>query len=78
MRNKPMLHPNYRGAKHKPDYIRKYDVLEEKQCKFCGAEATNIVTYDMPVKDNMVMKVTRCTKCDNLLHFASPRPRTEE
>ena len=75
MRNKPLLHRNYRGAAHKPDYLYKYDTVEKKSCKFCGADPKDIVTYDMPLKDGRQMKVTRCTKCDNLVHFASPRPR---
>lgn len=79
MRNtKPMLHKNFKGAKHKPDYIRKYDETASKPCKFCGADPKDIVIYDMPIKGGKMVKVRRCTKCDNLLIVGKVKARTEE
>ena len=78
---RPILHKNYEGAVHKPDYIHKYNVTVKNSCKFCGAKPKDIVVYDMPVKNSdkadkthHAIKVTRCTCCDNLLYFGEPKP----
>ena len=70
---RPLLHENYRDAKHAPNWIHKYRVKVSESCKWCGADPKDIVVYDMPLKNGKRCKVTRCTVCDNLIYVCEPR-----
>ena len=73
---KPLLHKNYEGAKHVPEYLRIYGTKVAKPCKWCGADPKDIVVYSMPLKNGKRVKVTRCTVCDNLIYFGSTENMT--
>ena len=76
-RRPKLLHKNYHGAKHIPEYLRIYDQTPAEPCKWCGASPKDIVVYDMPLKNNKRMKVTRCTVCDNLIRAGAVKERVK-
>lgn len=70
---RPLLHPNYKDAKHAPEWLHIYRTTPKRPCKWCGADPKDIVVYDMPLKNGKRCKVTRCTVCDNLIYAGAER-----
>ena len=58
--------------------MRIYSYKYGKPCPHCGAGPSNIVTYDMPLKNDKKMRVTRCTNCDNLIRAGKDRERVRK